>query len=67
MSKRVALRFEGFSFGLIRIDGTTYEHDVVTGGISASATRSRPKSSATPLDIHRFHSKKIYPGSATGS
>jgi len=29
MSKRVPLRFEGFSFGSIRIDGTTYEHDVV--------------------------------------
>ena len=29
MSKRVRTRFEKFSFGSIRIDGITYEHDVV--------------------------------------
>ena len=29
MSKRVHLHFGEFSFGSIRIDGTTYEHDVV--------------------------------------
>jgi hypothetical protein len=29
MSKLAPLHFEGFSFGSIRINGTTYEHDVV--------------------------------------
>jgi hypothetical protein len=29
MSKRVSLRFEGLAFGWIRINGTTYEHDIV--------------------------------------
>jgi hypothetical protein len=29
MSKRVRTRFEEFSFGSIRIDGITYEYDVV--------------------------------------
>jgi hypothetical protein len=29
MSKEVPMRFEGFSFGSIRINSTTYEHDVV--------------------------------------
>jgi hypothetical protein len=28
----VAMRFESFSFGSIRIDGTTYEHDVLIDG-----------------------------------
>ena len=29
MSKEVPMRFEGFSFGSIRINGMTCEHDVV--------------------------------------
>ena len=29
MSKPASLHFEAFSFGSIRINGTTYEHDVV--------------------------------------
>jgi hypothetical protein len=31
------MRFEAFSFGSIRIDGVTYEHDVVIEPISAGA------------------------------
>ncbi len=34
------MRFEGFSFGSIRIDGTTHEHDVV---IDAGQIRKRKK------------------------
>src|SRR5438105_387147 len=34
------MRFEKFSFGSIRIDGTTYEHDVV---IDRGAVRKRKK------------------------
>jgi hypothetical protein len=30
MVLEVAMRFEAFSFGSIRIDGVTYNHDVVT-------------------------------------
>lgn len=34
------MRFDDFSFGSIRIDGTTYEHDVI---IDRGATRKRKK------------------------
>ena len=45
------MRFEKFSFGSIRIDGVTHEHDVVIDREqSASARKSRPNNSATPLD-----------------
>src|SRR3989454_7551778 len=37
---RGAMRFEKFSFGSIRIDGTTYEHDVV---IDRDEVRKRKK------------------------
>jgi len=44
------MRVEAFSFGSIRIDGVTYTHDVmIDRGTSASARRSHPRSSATPL------------------
>src|SRR5262252_7846178 len=36
----VSMRFEKFSFGSIRIDGTTYEHDVV---IDRGQIRKRKK------------------------
>ena len=38
-----------------------------TGGTSASAIRSLPKSSVTRLDTHRSQSRKTYRGSASGS
>jgi hypothetical protein len=64
MSKRVPLRFEGFSFGSIRIDGTTYEHDVV---IDRGHIRKRNKKPSkkfrdtfghTPLSIEGRHTLK---------
>ena len=61
------MHFEAYSFGSIRIDGKTYEHDVVIDrATSASAKRNCPKSSATPLDTLRFQSGRTYPGSADG-
>ena len=43
------MRFEKFSFGSIRIDGITHEHDVVIDRCEvASARRSHPRSSVTP-------------------
>jgi hypothetical protein len=35
------MRVEKFSFGSIRIDGTTYEHDVVIDRGEGSETRSQ--------------------------
>jgi hypothetical protein len=40
------LRFEGFSFGSIRIDGQTFEHDVV---IDRGRIRKRSKKASKPL------------------
>jgi hypothetical protein len=40
------MRFEHFVFGSIRIDGRTYEHDVV---IDLGAVRKRKKKASRPL------------------
>jgi len=41
-------RFEGFSFGSIRIDGVTYDHDVV---IESRKVKKRNKKPSKPLRI----------------
>ena len=43
------MRFEHFVFGSIRIDGRTYEHDVV---IDLGAVRKRKKKASRPLPRH---------------
>ena len=62
------MRFEAYSFGSIRIDGVTYEHDVV---IDRGPVRKRKKKPSkkfrdafghTPLSIEEEN-----PGSAGGS
>jgi hypothetical protein len=40
------MRFDGYVFGSIRIDGTTYDHDVV---IEGGAIRRRRKGPSKPL------------------
>ncbi len=61
------MRIETFSFGSVRIDGVTYEHDVV---IDRGQIRKRKKKASkryreayghTPLSI-----KKTSPGAAAG-
>jgi hypothetical protein len=48
------MRFEAFSFGSIRIDGTTYGYDVVIDrGRIRKCKKKRPEGSVTGLDIHR--------------
>ena len=76
MSKRVPLRFEGFSFGSIRIDGTTYEHDVV---IDRGHIRKRNKKPSkkfrdtfghTPLSIEEdipWKCQRLVIGTGTGA
>ena len=64
----IPMRFEDFSFGSIRIDGTTYEHDVVIDrGQIRKRKKSLPKSFVTNLDTHRSQSKRKYPGNAGDS
>jgi hypothetical protein len=70
------MRFESFSFGSIRIDGVTYEHDVV---IDRGAVRKRKKQPSrrfrdayghTPLSIEEeipWHCRRLVVGTGTGA
>ena len=71
----VPMQFEAFSFGSIRIDGTTYEHDVV---IDRGKIRKRKKKPSkkfrddfghTPLSIHEkipWKCRRLIVGTGTG-
>ncbi len=70
------MRFESFSFGSIRIDGTTYDHDVV---IDRGEVRKRKKKPSqkfrdalghTPLSIDEripWHCHRLVIGTGTGA
>ncbi len=70
------MRFEEFSFGSIRIDGVTYEHDVV---IDRGEVRKRKKKPSkkfreadghTPLSVEEeipWKCKRLVIGSGTGA
>jgi len=66
-SREVPVHFESFSFGSIRIDGVTYEHDVV---IDRCAIRKRKKKASKQYrdiyGIHRSRPKKTSRGAAAG-
>ena len=59
------MRFEEFSFGSIRIDGVSYDHDVV---IDRGEVRKRKKKASKKFrklsDTHRYRWRKGYRGSA---
>ncbi len=69
------MRFEAFSFGKIRIDGVTYEHDVV---IDRGRVRKRKKKPSrkyrdefghTPVSLDEkipWHCKRLVIGTGTG-
>ena len=62
------MRFDNFSFGSLRIDDSTYEHDVVIDrGRSATGRKSRPRNSVMTLDTRHCPSRRTYPGSAANS
>ena len=70
------MHFEAFSFGLIRIDGVTYEHDVL---IDRGRVRRRKKKASkkfrdafghTPLSIEEeipWNCRKLVIGTGTGA
>src|SRR5215831_5074463 len=70
------IRFEAFSFGSIRIDGVTYEHDVL---IDRGRVRKRKKKASkkfrdafghTPLSIEEeipWKCRKLVIGTGTGA
>ena len=76
MSKEISMRFQGFSFGSIRINGTTYEHDVV---IDRGHIRKRNKKPSkkfrdifghTPLSIEEdipWKCQRLVIGTGTGA
>ena len=70
------MRFEGFTFGSIRIDGVTYEHDVV---IDRGEVRKRKKKPSkkfraelghTPLSLEEkipWQCRRLVVGTGTGA
>jgi len=70
------MRFNSFSFGRIRIDGQTYEHDVI---IDRGHVRKRKKKASkqfrdtfghTPLSIEEelpWHCRRLVVGTGTGA
>jgi len=76
ISPEVPMRFEAFSFGLIRIDGVTYEHDVVIDGSQVRKRRKRPSKKFrdvfghTPLSIEEeipWNCRRLVIGTGTGA
>jgi len=62
------MRFQKFSFGSIRIDGTTYEHDVVIDrGEVRKRKRDHPKTLATRSGTRPSRQRRSYRGSTAGS
>ena len=74
--QRRAIQFQAFSFGSIRIDGVTYEHDVV---IEGGVVRKRRKKASkkyrdafghTPLSVEEkipWQCKRLVVGTGTGA
>jgi hypothetical protein len=69
------MQFQAFSFGSIRIDGVTYEHDVVIeGGVVRKRRKKRSKKyqeafGHTPLSIEEkipWKCKRLVVGTGTG-
>ena len=59
------MRFEGFSFGSIRIDGVSYDYDIVIDrGKVRKRKRKLPRGSEKLSDTHRFRCRKGFRGSA---
>jgi len=76
MTAEVRMRFQDFSFGAIRIDGTTHEHDVV---IDRGTVRKRKKKASkqfrdafghTPLSVEEkipWKCRRLVIGTGTGA
>jgi len=67
------MRFEEFSFGSIRIDGVTYDHDVVIDRGEVSKRKKKPpRSFAKPFGTHRcrdipWKCSRLVIGTGTGA
>ena len=76
MGKHVPMRFEGFSFGSIRIDGVTYEHDVVVDRGQIRKRNKKPSKKFrdtfghTPLSMEEdipWKCRRLVIGTGTGA
>jgi hypothetical protein len=70
------MRFQKFSFGSIRIDGTTYEHDVVIDGGQIRKRKKKPSKKFrdafghTPLSVEEeipWKCRRLVIGTGTGA
>jgi hypothetical protein len=61
------MRFDAFSFGSLRIDGVTYDHDVVIDRGEVRKRKKKPsKRFRTNTATRRCPPKKRYRGDAAG-
>jgi hypothetical protein len=74
--ERIAMQFESFFFGSIRIDGTTYEHDVVIDGgkirkrKKKDSKKYRGRFGHTPLSVDEaipWQCKRLVIGTGAGA
>ena len=74
--RRFSLRFEGFSFGSIRIDGINYDHDVVIDRAKIRRRKKKPskkfrdKFGHTPLSVEEkipWKCRRLVVGTGTGA
>ncbi len=75
-SGKASLRFEAFSFGSIRINGTTYEYDVVIDRCHVSKRNKKPSKKFrssfghTPLSLEEdipWKCRRLVVGTGTGA
>ena len=76
MSLELSMKFEGFSFGSIKIDGITYDHDIL---IDRGEVRKRKKKASkkfrddfghTPLSVEEkipWNCRRLVIGTGTGA
>jgi len=76
ISTEAPMRFEKFSFGSIRIDGTTYDHDIVIDGGQIRKRKKKPSQQFrdafghTPLSIKEkipWKCRQLVIGTGTGA
>jgi hypothetical protein len=76
MAAEVPVRFEAFSFGCIRIDGVTYEHDVVIDHGQVRKRKKKPSKKFrdqfghTPLSLEEeipWDCRRLVIGTGTGA
>ena len=61
------MRFTGYSFGSIRVDGVTYDHDlIIDRGKIRKRKKAASKSSAARTGTPRSRSRRTSPGDVAG-